>query len=156
MFQDTGGALAKNQKGRCRSTLKKSSRDIKNKLKKISRGILTQHIYCVEYICIESRISRNVAKACLLCRIWQSSHESSIAVHIRRRERVCCLLVLNLVSSTLSCIRQPRPRLSSHESSSAVHIRRMVRKHSIEDTVCREHILYQRHQPVPRYREHII
>ena len=27
-------------------------------------------------------------------------------------ERVCCLLVLNLVSSTLSCIRQPRPRLS--------------------------------------------
>ena len=26
-------------------------------------------------------------------------------------ERVCCLLVLNLVSSTLSCIRQPRPRL---------------------------------------------
>ena len=27
------------------------------------------------------------------------------------RERECCLLVLNLVSSTLSCIRQPRPRL---------------------------------------------
>ena len=26
-------------------------------------------------------------------------------------ERVCCLLVLNLVSSTLPCIRQPRPRL---------------------------------------------
>jgi hypothetical protein len=26
-------------------------------------------------------------------------------------ERVCCLLVLNLVSSTLSCIRRPRPRL---------------------------------------------
>ena len=26
-------------------------------------------------------------------------------------ERECCLLVLNLVSSTLSCIRQPRPRL---------------------------------------------
>ncbi len=26
-------------------------------------------------------------------------------------ERVCCLLVLNLVSSTLSCIRQPRPQL---------------------------------------------
>jgi hypothetical protein len=25
-------------------------------------------------------------------------------------ERECCLLVLNLVSSTLSCIRQPRPR----------------------------------------------
>jgi hypothetical protein len=28
-----------------------------------------------------------------------------------KRERVCCLLVLNLVSSTLSCIRRPRPRL---------------------------------------------
>jgi hypothetical protein len=28
-------------------------------------------------------------------------------------ERVCCLLVLNLVSSTLSCIRQPRPRTPS-------------------------------------------
>jgi hypothetical protein len=27
------------------------------------------------------------------------------------RERECCLLVLNLVSSTLPCIRQPRPRL---------------------------------------------
>ncbi len=27
------------------------------------------------------------------------------------RERECCLLVLNLVSSTLSCICQPRPRL---------------------------------------------
>jgi len=26
-------------------------------------------------------------------------------------ERESCLLVLNLVSSTLSCIRQPRPRL---------------------------------------------
>jgi len=26
-------------------------------------------------------------------------------------ERECCLLVLNLVSSTLPCIRQPRPRL---------------------------------------------
>ena len=30
---------------------------------------------------------------------------------VRERERVCCLLVLNLVSSTLSCIRRPRPRL---------------------------------------------
>jgi hypothetical protein len=28
------------------------------------------------------------------------------------RERECCLLVLNLVSSTLPCIRRPRPRLS--------------------------------------------
>ena len=27
------------------------------------------------------------------------------------RERVCCLLVLNLVSCTLPCIRQPGPRL---------------------------------------------
>ena len=27
------------------------------------------------------------------------------------RERVCCLLVLNLVSSTLPCIRRPMPRL---------------------------------------------
>jgi hypothetical protein len=29
----------------------------------------------------------------------------------RPAERECCLLVLNLVSSTLPCIRQPRPRL---------------------------------------------
>ncbi len=28
-----------------------------------------------------------------------------------RKERVCCLLVLNLVSSTLPCIRRPGPRL---------------------------------------------
>jgi len=27
------------------------------------------------------------------------------------KDRECCLLVLNLVSSTLPCIRQPRPRL---------------------------------------------
>ena len=33
------------------------------------------------------------------------------AVHVGGGERECCLLVLNLVSSTLSCIRQPRPRL---------------------------------------------
>ena len=33
------------------------------------------------------------------------------ALRIWIRERECCLLVLNLVSSTLSCIRQPRPRL---------------------------------------------
>jgi hypothetical protein len=40
------------------------------------------------------------------CRLgWRDSHALLV------RERVCCLLVLNLVSSTLSCIRQPRPRL---------------------------------------------
>ncbi len=33
--------------------------------------------------------------------------------HTNLKKRVCCLLVLNLVSSTLSCIRQPRPRLAS-------------------------------------------
>jgi hypothetical protein len=32
-------------------------------------------------------------------------------------ERECCLLVLNLVSSTLPCIRQPRPRLRVLDSS---------------------------------------
>jgi len=30
---------------------------------------------------------------------------------VLHQERECCLLVLNLVSSTLPCIRQPRPRL---------------------------------------------
>jgi hypothetical protein len=34
-----------------------------------------------------------------------------------QRERVCCLLVLNLVSSTLSCIRQPRPLLRMQASA---------------------------------------
>ena len=36
------------------------------------------------------------------------------ALHVLRYlrgERECCLLVLNLVSSTLPCIRRPRPRL---------------------------------------------
>jgi hypothetical protein len=45
-----------------------------------------------------------------------AQYHQIIPVH----ERECCLLVLNLVSSTLPCIRQPRPRLSdmslSHES----------------------------------------
>ena len=36
---------------------------------------------------------------------------NSTHVEAKRRERECCLLVLNLVSSTLPCIRQPRPRL---------------------------------------------
>ena len=36
---------------------------------------------------------------------------SRFHLQTRRLERECCLLVLNLVSSTLSCIRQPRPRL---------------------------------------------
>jgi len=35
-----------------------------------------------------------------------------LPLRARTAERVCCLLVLNLVSSTLSCIRRPRPRLS--------------------------------------------
>jgi len=34
-----------------------------------------------------------------------------VIVASRHRQCVCCLLVLNLVSSTLPCIRQPRPRL---------------------------------------------
>ena len=33
------------------------------------------------------------------------------SVHVQTLERECCLLVLNLVSSTLPCIRRPRPRL---------------------------------------------
>ena len=37
--------------------------------------------------------------------------ESEEIIADARAERVCCLLVLNLVSSTLSCIRRPRPRL---------------------------------------------
>ena len=43
------------------------------------------------------------------------SHGLKCGVQVRKKgrpqERVCCLLVLNLVSSTLSCIRRPRPRL---------------------------------------------
>ncbi len=38
-----------------------------------------------------------------------SSHGASAVARVS--ERQCCLLVLNLVSSTLSCIRRPRPRL---------------------------------------------
>jgi len=33
-----------------------------------------------------------------------------LSIATKLEERECCLLVLNLVSSTLSCIRQPRPR----------------------------------------------
>jgi hypothetical protein len=35
------------------------------------------------------------------------NHAGTMPVFVRE----CCLLVLNLVSSTLPCIRQPRPRL---------------------------------------------
>ncbi len=52
------------------------------------------------------------------CRSCQSKERKTDAPSTRRkrkkaaykRERECCLLVLNLVSSTLPCIRQPRPR----------------------------------------------
>jgi len=43
---------------------------------------------------------------CVMSRLIHTGLGSSSLI-----ERECCLLVLNLVSSTLSCIRQPRPRL---------------------------------------------
>ena len=53
------------------------------------------------------------ATACLACPPNSSGGALNIAESdcVCKRERVCCLLVLNLVSSTLPCIRQPRPRL---------------------------------------------
>jgi hypothetical protein len=46
--------------------------------------------------------------------------------HMTAPERVCCLLVLNLVSSTLSCIRQPRPlyQALSRDSASGAGVKR--------------------------------
>ena len=49
---------------------------------------------------------------------WQNRYQNRCFLRRQKTERtvhlyerVCCLLVLNLVSSTLPCIRQPRPRL---------------------------------------------
>jgi hypothetical protein len=39
------------------------------------------------------------------------AHQNSPEESRQLGERECCLLVLNLVSSTLPCIRRPRPRL---------------------------------------------
>jgi hypothetical protein len=39
-------------------------------------------------------------------------------------ERECCLLVLNLVSSTLPCIRRPRPRLRVLDVCGFVYVHR--------------------------------
>ena len=51
-------------------------------------------------------------KSCAAPRAAEKLRTGSVSgVDSRWGERVCCLLVLNLVSSTLSCIRQPRPRL---------------------------------------------
>ena len=41
--------------------------------------------------------------------VVDSQHQNGLSENVG--ERVCCLLVLNLVSSTLPCIRRPRPRL---------------------------------------------
>ena len=41
---------------------------------------------------------------------WMCFYVDEVFGHTQR-ERECCLLVLNLVSSTLPCIRRPRPRL---------------------------------------------
>jgi hypothetical protein len=40
-------------------------------------------------------------------RVFHAEEQHRVAL----RERVCCLLVLNLVSSTPPCIRQPGPRI---------------------------------------------
>jgi hypothetical protein len=42
-------------------------------------------------------------------KVWQPWNMNGVVDG--RTERECCLLVLNLVSSTLPCIRQPWPRL---------------------------------------------
>ena len=47
-------------------------------------------------------------KTCDICRCTSNKYKDT---HKEYRERECCLLVLSLVSSTLSCIRQPRLRL---------------------------------------------
>ncbi len=46
----------------------------------------------------------------------------------KARERVCCLLELNLVSSTLSCIRQPRLRLAAVRSRAPWRRRGLTRR----------------------------
>ena len=45
----------------------------------------------------------------MMSKVWKNTNDTKVW---NRRERVCCLLVLSLVSSTLPCIRQPRPRLA--------------------------------------------
>jgi len=44
-------------------------------------------------------------KTTVMCKAWRRCTTLLLI------ERECCLLVLNLVSSTLPCIRRPRPRL---------------------------------------------
>ena len=56
---------------------------------------------------------------------------------LQTRERECCLLVLNLVSSTLPCIRQPRPRLLQlvlYKPSRACRTNDMAREASMGST----------------------
>ena len=53
-------------------------------------------------------------RSCRLANVSRLPHQRIFGTSqqkYERKERVCCLLVLNLVSSTLSCIRRPRPRL---------------------------------------------
>jgi hypothetical protein len=45
------------------------------------------------------------------CAHRQVQEETSAGTAYAVMQRECCLLVLNLVSSTLSCIRHERPRL---------------------------------------------
>ena len=55
----------------------------------------------------------NSSRGKLLRSLSRASHGISRApsMFAGDKERECCFLVLNLVSSTLPCIRQPRPRL---------------------------------------------
>ena len=57
-----------------------------------------------------------VVLRCSLLLLTVSNYDSGSHIHFfwqksSVRERECCLLVLNLVSSTLPCIRRQRPRL---------------------------------------------
>jgi hypothetical protein len=53
---------------------------------------------------------------------YDACNVSTLVAKLMSRERECCLLVLNLVSSTLSCIRQPRPLFRLHfRAGHAVH-----------------------------------
>jgi hypothetical protein len=77
---------------------------------------------CMFFLCANketavSAASKEVARGGRVRRFgihapWSGPREEGLrSKFIHTLERECCLLVLNLVSSTLPCIRQPRPRL---------------------------------------------
>lgn len=90
-----------------------------------SRLVLKFALFCAGYVCIQQYVIllpwfggfglrwgciRGAGACAVQVHTLLEVHPGTSGRGAWTQERECCLLVLNLVSSTPSCIRRPRPR----------------------------------------------